>query len=695
MEASVVAQSEHADVPGSVVSMLRGLWTKLGCSAEELDIRMDAVHEKLREYLAETVREAERELSAALGTVEVLHVEVSQLCAALGVPHTNEHQQQQMPLQERIRILTARRDELHHQVTIRSQRMHENLTRMHFLWTERLEEPADELVGCDDGTFSVCCAPELISALCKFDAQRERAVETRMKEIERLVVYREDQLLSELRLIVHQLTKLHDSQSYASEAQGCIPCRHPVDELALGCQDSGPSGTQCVAQTKLGATSMQRVRERLNELKRETAERTQKLNALIKHTQAMFELLQIPKDKLNQMLREHSDISADSIETWQRELAHLRQMKRTRLELLIEDAESALHEDWRAFTMSRFEKSEHERRLRSFKATLPIPAVALGGSDADNVEQRESALLEQILSFYQSELSALRLCRPRLEKILALEEKREHIAQTRQELERDMQQKDRLLSRSKGSHTSLLRQEKLRKQVENLPKLYDALLTEIDAYENETHRALVLDSCYSLDNTFTPLRALIVQAMEHDEEERKLQKEKLLAKRGTRALVSGANSGSLAPPRGAPIPSSAQKHSHSAGSHAHSASSSRPVSVTSRSAVLEKENRHASHRQAPPSSRGMKSDISTGAGSGHQSFTPSISQSSSCYSSAVATPTAEQQAMTQTLMSRDVNQVHQRPPHQHRPRSVQKLPPSSNRQQAVVDWDCASPMMKR
>ena len=243
-----------------------------------------------------------------------------------------------------------------------------------------------------------------------------------------------------------------------------------IDRIAVSYDgDAEPLGASLVSIEVLTA--------RVSCLEREIEARVEELDRVSGEAAELYRLLRHPPERFSAFQAEHGTLSYACLEAWHAHVESLRATREQRLRTLIAGEQHKLKALWEELGTPLAERA-------SFHA-------------ADVAGDVSDALLEA----YESEVARLEGVAQRVRPILELMARRRDLYEKRTELEREMNNPERLFGRSGGRRHvgGLLREEQLRRQLRALPKVCAALSAQLEAYEREFQRPFLVQGVRVLE----------------------------------------------------------------------------------------------------------------------------------------------------------------------------------------------------
>jgi hypothetical protein len=291
---------------------------------------------------------------------------------------------------------------------------------------------------------------------------RIRALEAKITELMELRQQRVETIASLLVSMKSLLRRLCITLPEETESE--------IDRLAIlfdGTQE--PLGASLVSIDVLTA--------RVACLEREIESRVEELDRVSGVAAELYRLLRYPSERFSAFQAEHSTLSKKSLEAWHEHVEALRATREQRLRALIAN------------------EREHLNALWSELDVAPAQRVSFAFCSNDEIS-------EEVLQAIERETSRLEAIARRIRPIHELLARREELLVKKQELEREMQNPERLFGRSGGRRIvgGLLREEQLRKQVRQLPKVNALLQNKLEQYEQEFQKRFIHNGVDVLEN---------------------------------------------------------------------------------------------------------------------------------------------------------------------------------------------------
>jgi len=340
--------------------------------------------------------------------------------------------------------------------------------------------------------------------------QRIRALESKISELLELRQQRVQTIASLLVSIRGLLRRLCIVSPEETESE--------LDRLALtfdGTQE--PLGASLVSIDVLTA--------RVAYLEREIELRVEELDRVSNIAAELYKALRYPAERFSAFQAEHSTLSKHSLEAWHSHVEELRATREKRLRALI---------------------AKEKERLTALWNELDIaPAQRVSFAFCSNDEASE-----EVLEAIEQETSRLESIARRIRPIHELLRRREELLEKKMELDREMQNPERLFGRSGGKRIvgGLLREEQLRKQVRQLPKVNNVLRSLLESYAHEFQKRFIHKG---------------VDILERLQQEEAAEAAMRVSRSGQRETPTNANSGAFVPV--ATVPANAASAAGSAG----------------------------------------------------------------------------------------------------------------------------------
>lgn len=210
-------------------------------------------------------------------------------------------------------------------------------------------------------------------------------------------------------------------------------------------------------------------------------EREDILRSLGKQVSALWKTLKVPEEERVAFFEKNNGIGLSVIGACERELGRLSDLKREKLEVLIEECRHSI-----VALMDECCVPENERQ------TVKVMEVLPGDYN------------DQVLADHEREVDLLMTRREEMQPLLKIIKKREDILVAREEYEAIIKDSSRLLSRRAGK--DLIHERELEKQVKRLPKVEEQLLALLEGWE-EKHGVLLVSGVPYLDKLHEECKA--------------------------------------------------------------------------------------------------------------------------------------------------------------------------------------------
>jgi len=283
-----------------------------------------------------------------------------------------------------------------------------------------------------------------------------------------------------------------------------------VDRVAFQWRNKEGSSSEIYKQLGITRDRMDILAAREEILLQQVQERFQKLQSYTTQVSAYYEKLKFPMEEYEEFASQHSNLSLSCLHAWERELGRLEQLEKDRLQQLLDESKQKLHALWNELQIPVSERLHWQETL-----------------------DKEHLSTENLIGRHDQEISRLESLAEKVRPIYQLYERRQEILQKREAFMKESQDPSRLFGRSQdGSRRDaafLLREEKLRKEIEKLPKIQESLKKKIKEFEASVQQKFLING--------EPLLELLLEEEKREQEEKMEQRRRKEAERRARLEV--------------------------------------------------------------------------------------------------------------------------------------------------------------
>jgi len=443
-----------------VMSKLNSVWREMGLSEEEISLQVVAMQKQIESIFQSKLNDEMSLKEEYVNLSETLAAEIQKLATeTLKVEHLVKEipEEENVDLMRRLTWLRKEQEALH---KIREERlaqiepMQDSLFQ---LWRELGQEPDEEFVEIGD----------------QITAERIEAFEVH------LVVLKQEKnnRVHTLKDICNKICALFDELEYEVTT--------PLDvEISLYHRGEGETDGE---STRLGLSNeiIQQLNQRHKDLLDEKISRTERLKQFGSQIQPLWELLQVDTSERHKFFVENTGLGMKVIEKCELELERLENLKKEKMQDLVEGARDMIKELWLSMEYGESQKEDFAPYMNSV-----VYDDELFARHQDYVAElkEQNEILQPILDKFTKYIS---------------------LYNEREEYEKKIQDSSRLLSRKRGG----LREEELqRKRVTiKLPNLIERLKKDVAIYQDE-HGPLLIQGRLCLE---------VIDDKEEDYKERK------------------------------------------------------------------------------------------------------------------------------------------------------------------------------
>ncbi|GJQ15780.1 hypothetical protein GpartN1_g7571.t1 [Galdieria partita] len=331
---------------------------------------------------------------------------------------------------------------------------------------------------------------------------REEAMDKQYKDLCETVDQRYHVLAESLQRIGAHLESL---QIYDEEEM-----EDEVDRIAFKWRHKEGSSSEIYKQLGITRDRMDILAAREEVLLQEVQERFQKLQNYRNQLSAYYEKLKFSMEEYEEFASQHANLSLSCLNAWEREVRRLEELEKERLQQLLDESKQKLHALWNELQIPVSERLHWQETL-----------------------DKEHLSTENLITRHDEEINRLESFAEKVRPIYQLFERRQEILQKREAFMKESQDPSRLFGRSQdGSRRDaafLLREEKLRKEIEKLPKIQENLKKRIKEFEATVQQKFLING--------EPLLELLLEEEKREQEEKMEQRRRKEAERRARLEV--------------------------------------------------------------------------------------------------------------------------------------------------------------
>ncbi|EME26757.1 microtubule associated protein (Ase1), putative [Galdieria sulphuraria] len=355
---------------------------------------------------------------------------------------------------------------------------------------------------------------------------REEAMDKQYKDLCEIIDQRHHVMSESLQRIGAHLESLQIFNEEEMEDE--------VDRVAFKWRYKEENSSEIYKQLGITRDRMDILAAREEVLLQEVQERFQRLQNFRTQLLAYYEKLKFSMEEYEEFASQNANLSLSCLNAWEREVRRLEELEKERLQQLLDESKQRLHSLWNELQIPVSERLHWQETL-------------------DN----EHLSTEKLIARHDEEISRLESFAEKVRPIYQLFERRQEILQKREAFMKESQDPSRLFGRSQdGSRRDaafLLREEKLRKEIEKLPKIQENLKKKIKEFEATVQQKFLING--------EPLLELLLEEEKREQEEKMEQRRKKEAERRARLEVESKYGTNATPELVRRVQSSGRKNS--------------------------------------------------------------------------------------------------------------------------------------
>eukprot|EP00871_Galdieria_phlegrea_P002708 jgi/Galph1/3438/GphlegSOOS_G2066.1 len=376
-------------------------------------------------------------------------------------------------------------------------------------------------------------------------SEREVQMDEKYKTLCQEVEQRKHKVIESLQKICAHLESLQIDNEEDMEDE--------IDHLAFQLRNIDANGSNVYQHLDVTRYRMDIIVAREEALLQEVQRRFQQLQNFMSQLSFYYEKLKFSMEEYEEFASKHSDLSLSCLKAWENELRRLEELEKERLQQLLDESKQKLHSLWNELQVPVSERVHWQEAL-----------------------DKQHLGSEQMIAKYDEEINRLESFAEKVRPIYQLFERRQEIIQKREAFLKETQDPSRLFGRSQdGSRrdaTFLLREERLRKEIEKLPKIQESLKKRIREFEASVNQTFLWDG--------EPLLEKLLEEERREQQEKIEQRKRREAERRARLEVEAKYGTNATPELLRKVQASAKK----------------AASKQNNNGLQEKENQRGGHR---------------------------------------------------------------------------------------------------